>query len=125
MKSKREGFGAFVRSKRIEIGLSLRKFCELAELDPSNWSKIERGRMPAVIEKKKLIELGSLLGIKQSEQDFQKLIDLAYISRKKIPDYVYSDEEVLSALPIFFRTAQGQKPSDEELNKVIELLKSR
>jgi len=47
------------------------------------------------------------------------------IAQKKIPEDLYSDEEVLSALPVFFRTVRGDKPTREELDKLIELLKRR
>ena len=40
-------------------------------------------------------------------------------------DYVYDDEEVVSVLPIFFRAAHGDRPTEEERAKIIELLKTR
>jgi transcriptional regulator with XRE-family HTH domain len=114
--------GAFFREKRLKANLSLRKFCELAHLDPSNWSKVERGRL-APPDRGKLEEIAKVLGLEKEE--YLELFDLASIEKGKIPDYVYSDAEILKALPIFFRTANGSKPTKEELEKIIELLKSR
>jgi hypothetical protein len=54
-----------------------------------------------------------------------KFFDLAAVAKRKIPEYVYEDEEVLETLPIFFRIASNSKPSDEELEKLIQLIKKR
>ena len=118
-------FGEFIKEKRLAIDLSLRKFCELAGLDPSNWSKIERGVLPLSLERPQLEEIASILKLKESGAEWIKFFDLAAVAKKKIPDYVYEDKEVLDALPIFFRTASKEKPSDEELNKLINLIKNR
>jgi len=118
-------FGDYIKSKRLEFDLSLRKFCELAGLDPSNWSKIERGKLPAPEDREKLDQIAKVLKIKKGSKDWQQLFDLASIAKKKIPDYVYKDKDVISALPVFFRTAHGDKPTEEELQKIIELLKGR
>ena len=118
-------FGEFVKNKRLAIGLSLRKFCDIAEIDPSNWSKIERDRLPVTDDRDQLEKIAKVLNLKIGEKDWQKFFDLAYISKGIIPKYVYSDEEVLNALPVFFRTARGEKPSQEELDKLLDLLKRR
>ena len=39
-------FGRFVKEMRTRKGMSLREFCRLANLDPGNWSKVERGKFP-------------------------------------------------------------------------------
>jgi transcriptional regulator with XRE-family HTH domain len=102
-------FGEFVREKRLAQNLSLREFCELLSFDPSNWSKVER----------EMLKLG------KGSADWHRLFDLASLSIKKIPEDVYSDEEVLEVLPVFFRTVRGDKPTPEELDKLIQLLKTR
>jgi hypothetical protein len=38
-------FGEFVRQKRLAVNLELREFCDQAQFDPSNWSKVERGKL--------------------------------------------------------------------------------
>ena len=44
--AKFESFGEFFREKRIALGLTLREFCEMYELDPGNISRLERGKSP-------------------------------------------------------------------------------
>ena len=39
-------FSDTVKALRLEKRLTLRDFCEQASLDPSNWSKVERGINP-------------------------------------------------------------------------------
>lgn len=118
-------FGDYIKSKRLELDLSLRKFCDLAGLDPSNWSKIERGKLPAPEDREKLGQIAKVLKIEKGSKEWQQLFDLASIAKKKIPDYVYKDKDVISALPVFFRTAHGDKPTEQEMQKIIELLKGR
>lgn len=116
-------FGDFIKSKRLNADLSLRKFCELAEIDPSNWSKVERGRLPLSYDRPKLEKIAKVLKFKKGSKEWSEFFDNAYIAQKKIPEELYSDEEVISALPVFFRTLKGDKPSEEELDKIIKLLK--
>lgn len=118
-------FGNFIRERRLLVNLSLRKFCDLCNLDPSNWSKIERGRLPLKYDRQNLEKIASVLQIEPGSKDWLEFFDLATIASKVIPDYVYSDEELLKALPVFFRTASNNKPSDKELNEIIELIKKR
>ena len=118
-------FGEFVKTRRLEAGLSLREFCKLAELDPSNWSKIERGLFPATANRDILGTIAKIVKLKKGSDHWSTFFDLAYISQQRIPDDVYKDEDVVSALPVFFRTVRGEKPSEEELDKLIALLKRR
>ena len=38
----RVGFGSFIRSKRIEAGLSVKQLCQLINISLPYWSRIER-----------------------------------------------------------------------------------
>jgi transcriptional regulator with XRE-family HTH domain len=118
-------FGEFIKSERLKAGYSLRKFCETIEFDPSNWSKIERGRMPAPADREMLEKIAKVLVLEKGSDDYYDFFNKAYIAKGIIPKEVYSDEEMLNALPVFFRTAQGKKPSKEELKNLIEVLKKR
>lgn len=42
----------------------------------------------------------------------------------RIPDYVLKDEKLVAQLPAFFRTLSGEKPSREDLEKLLEVIKS-
>ena len=118
-------FGEFVREKRISAELSLREFCKTLGTDPSNWSKVERDMMPVPDNRDFLDSTGKLLGLKKGSSDWYTFFDLAAISQQKIPDDVLKDDDVVSALPVFFRTVRGEKPPEEELDKLIALLRRR
>lgn len=118
-------FGEFVKMKRLDIDLSLREFCKTAGLDTSNWSKVERGLLTATTDRDKLEAIARLLRLKKSSTDWSTFFDLAYISHQRIPDDVAEDEDVVASLPVFFRTVRGEKPSKEELDKLIRLIKQR
>jgi hypothetical protein len=76
-------------------------------------------------DRPKLEKIAEMLKLGKGSADWHRLFDLASLSIKKIPEDVYSDEEVLEVLPVFFRTVRGDKPTPEELDKLIQLLKTR
>jgi hypothetical protein len=46
-RTEKETFGEFVYQKRLECESTLRGFCRIVGLDPSNWSKVENGQAKA------------------------------------------------------------------------------
>ena len=118
-------YGDFVKTKRLECGLGLREFCKQAELDPSNWSKVERGMLPVTNDRSKLESIAILIRLKKGSSDWSTFFDLAFISQHRIPDDLLEDENLVEILPVFFRTVRGEKPSDDELESLLSLLKRR
>ena len=114
-------FGEFIKKLRIEKRMSLREFCRLAKLDPSNWSRIERGLAPPPKSKTVLQGIAEILNIEEGSEEYHTLFDLAAISH--IPNDLLSDQQVLDKLPVFFRTIRGKKPSREELEKLIKIMR--
>lgn len=114
-------FGEFVKQLRLQNRITLREFCRTLEIDPSNWSKIERGILPPPKSKEVLTEIGNTLKLKKETEDWFTLMDLAAISH--IPKELLSDETIVEKLPVFFRTLRGQSPSREELEQLIKLIK--
>jgi transcriptional regulator with XRE-family HTH domain len=113
-------FGEFIKTRRIGRGLTLRKFCALIEIDPSNWSKVERGLLPAPQDEERLRGIAFALGISEGSTG---LMDRAKISAGAIPKDFLSDKEVLESLPMFFGTIRSEKPSPEELDMLIETIR--
>lgn len=116
-------FGEFLKEKRLGQDLSLRKFCEKLNYDPSNWSKIERGLLPAPDEFELLSDICAILNFEAKSDDWYELFDLAAISHKQIPQYVLNDERILEMLPAFYRAASTGEMTEEKMGKLIELLK--
>jgi transcriptional regulator with XRE-family HTH domain len=115
-------FGQLVKNLRIERKMTLRHFCSELGIDPSNWSKIERGvsfapKDQAVV--RKWADFFELAG--DSKQEF---LDLADLSRSEIPQDVASDERVLAAMPAFFRAMRGNDLEGEKLKDFFESVRA-
>jgi transcriptional regulator with XRE-family HTH domain len=116
-------YGEFVKEIRMYKEISLREFCKQAEMDASNWSKIERGLLAPPQDEDKLKNIARVLGIKFGSDTWKEMKDLANIDAGIIPEDIRSDAEVLKALPMFFRTIRSDKPTAEELDKLINMIK--
>ena len=111
-------FTETVKSLRLEKRLTLRDFCEKVGLDPSNWSKIERGVNPppgdvGLLER--LAEFFGLSGVQKLE-----FIDAAALQRKEIPPDVADNVILQKALPAFFRAARGHELTEKELAELAD-----
>lgn len=116
-------FGEFIKEKRINKGISLREFCKRLEMDASNWSKIERGLLAPPQDEQRLKEIARALDIKFGSSLWKEMKDKANIDAGIIPEDILSDEKVLNSLPIFFRTIRSEKPTPEELDKLINMIR--
>lgn len=113
-------FGDYAKDRRIAAGMTLRSFCREAEIDPSNWSKIERGVLAPPDDPDLLGRIAGLLGLKSSEHT--DLADLAAIARGQIPADL-KDEEILAKMPAFFRAIRGQEYTREDFEKLMSGVK--
>ena len=106
-------FGEFIKERRIERRITLRAMSDEMGIDPSNYSKIERGRLQPPAPDK-LEAYRRLLVIEADSDNDKEMVRLASIGRGQIPPALLSDEQVMAKLPIFFRTLEGG-PLDEAL----------
>ncbi len=116
-------FGDFVKEMRLRTGLSLRQFCVKHNLDPGNVSRIERGLAMPPQSRDKLEEYATCLGIQRESDDWSGFFDRAAAAAGRIPDDVMSDEQLVSKLPLVFRTLRGEKLSAESLEKLAEMIR--
>ncbi len=116
-------FGDFVKKTRISKRIGLRDFCLKCGLDPSNWSKVERGIAYPPKEPGRLEVLALALGLKPEDQEWSKLFELAEIARGRVPKDIMNDKELAKCLPPFFRTLRGERPEKEELEELAELIR--
>jgi len=118
-----EMFRDFIKERRIEKGLTLREFCRMIEVDPSNWSKIERGVLSPPQDGEKLQRIAEVLDIAIGSEIWQTMKDSATIDVGNIPEDIMSDQRILESLPMFFRTIRSEKPTVEELESLIRIVK--
>ena len=117
-------FGEFIKQIRADQRLGLREFCLQHGHDPSNWSKIEREVLPPPRDEDTLRAWARQLGLKQGSENWLKFFDYAAVDAGRIPGHIMEDKELLAKLPAFFRTISGQKPSRDDLEKLMELIRN-
>lgn len=115
-------FGKRLKELRIKKELSLREICRLTKYDPSNWSKIERGRISPPSDEVVLRKWAKVLGL-SDKQEIQKFVDEAGIVQGIIPQDILKGNAV-EHLPAFFRTLRNKKPTKKEIDKLIELIRN-
>ncbi len=58
---------SLLKNIRIKQGITLREFCKSANLDPSNWSKIERNILQPPKSKEVLSTIANALNLKENQ----------------------------------------------------------
>ena len=111
-------FGTFIKEKRLEKGINLRKLAELLVLAPAYISDIENGNRnsPSSDKMEKLVEV---LGLNEEERN--EMYELAAKDRDNtvapdISQYVKSNDLVRVAL----RKARNLNLGEQEWLKIIE-----
>ena len=115
-------FGTFIKEKRLEKGINLRKLAELLVLAPAYISDIENGNRnsPSSDKMEKLVEV---LGLNEEERN--EMYDLAAKDRDNtvapdISEYVKSNDAVRVAL----RKARNLNLGEQEWLKIIEKMEN-
>ncbi len=116
----RTNFGGFLESLRQRNKLTLREFCKRAGADAANISRMERGLSPPPRSREILERYARALGIQSGSDDWYQFFDLAAADQGIVPEDLMKDPELVKALPTFFRTLRGQKPTREEMRQVAE-----
>jgi hypothetical protein len=65
------------------------------------------------------VQYAAALGIKEGTDDWLAFCDLATMSAGRIPPDIVSDEEVMKALPILFRSVRGKPLDEKDLKELI------
>lgn len=106
-------FSDMVKALRLRKRVTLRDLCEQVGLDPSNWSKVERGMNPPPRDVSLLENLADFFQLSGDEK--LQLMDEAALQRKEIPSDVADNQILRKALPAFFRAARGHELTEAEL----------
>ena len=111
-------FGAQLKELRIQKELTLRQCSEQIGVDPSNWSKFERGVNPAPKDVAIIEGWAAFFDLHDAAK--QEFFDAAALSRGELPVDIASDEKVLTALPAFFRAVRGAELDEARLKQFVE-----
>jgi hypothetical protein len=105
-----ETFGGMFNRLRVASKQTLRSFCLKHGYDPGNISKLERGLMAAPENGEVLTGYALALGLKRGSSEWTTFTDLASAERGKLPADLMSDAELVSKLPLLFRSMREAAP---------------
>jgi transcriptional regulator with XRE-family HTH domain len=111
-------FGEYFKKNRMGLGKTLRQFCLENNLDPGNISKLERGILPPPASSAKLAYYAKCLGIMEGTDEWLEFFDIARAEAGRIPEEILANKELVSRLPLVFRTLKGQKLTEEQLERL-------
>lgn len=114
----------FAELRRNHLGVSLREFCARNGLDPGNISKLERGKLPPPQSHERLEKYARALELTPGSEEWLQLFDLAAASRGEIPAEIMEDEELVTHLPVLFRTLRGDRVPDEKLKRLLDIIRN-
>jgi transcriptional regulator with XRE-family HTH domain len=118
-----ETFGAYVKQLRLDRKMGLREFAQRVQVDASNYSKLERGLLFPPDSEERLLVYEQALGLEANSTEARELRRLAAVGRGMIPPAILSDRELAGKLPLIFRTLEGEPLSEEEVNKVVDMVR--
>lgn len=118
-------FGKLLRDLRVKRGFGLRAFAKKVNMQPSNLSFIENGRVPPPQDESILFRMANLLDLKKGSPEWGQLFDLAVEGRKnRLPADIAADREMRDLLPVMLRTVANQKLKASDLKELIQQIKS-
>jgi len=124
MRKNLKKFSQNLKEIRIKRGLSLREVCKKVDYDASNWSKIERGVIAPPSDEKILSRWAKALGFKRETKEYQEFIDEAQIAQGIIPQDILNGKNAINYLPAVFRTLRNEKPTKQEIDQLIKLIRN-
>jgi transcriptional regulator with XRE-family HTH domain len=119
-------FGEYFKSRRIELGQTLRQFCVNNGQDAAYISRLENGLMAAPSAPEKLRALARALKIESDSEAWVTFFDLAAISRREVPANISLDSPAaMELLPAFYRTLRNEPITTAEAEKLLKLIKGQ
>jgi len=116
-------FGKNFKQLRQKTHKTLRQFCLEHNLDPGNYSKLERGKSLPPKSREKLEKLASFLNLQEGSDEWYNFFDDAAACSGTIPKYIMDDKELSAKLPLVFRTIRGEKVDPGKLEKLAEIIR--
>lgn len=115
-------FGDFAWELRRQKQLTLREFCSEAKVQAEQWGEIERNIEPPPASDVMLEKIAVTLGLERDSENWKKFFDLAKIGVRAGRN-PRTEQELAKTLPMFCRTLDNCKPSEEELRGLSDLLR--
>jgi len=116
-------FSRLLKELRLKTGLTMREFCLSHKFDPGNYSRLERGLFPPPQREDLLEKYAVALGLSRGSDAWLDFFDVAATCRGEIPHDLLDDRELLTKLPVLFRTLRGTPVSPAKLDELIEKIR--
>ena len=116
-------FGEYLKQLRLDRKLTLRTFCTEVGVEPGNYSKMERGLLPAPKDEAKLEPYRRALCLSHDSSEWRELVRLSSLSRGEIPHRVLSDKDLVGKLPALFRSLEGEPVDEEVLDELVAAIR--
>jgi transcriptional regulator with XRE-family HTH domain len=117
------GFGPYLKQLRMEHRITLREFCAKANADPGNISRMERGVWPPPQDQDILDRYARALDLKPGSDEWYRLFDFAAADRGIVPSDIMNNADVVKVLPVLFRTLRREKPTEQDLDRLVDKLR--
>lgn len=115
----KNNFGDFLKEQRLKAGYGLRSFADAIEMQPSNLSSVEHGRIPPPQGRDILTGIAETLGLKKGSNGWNMLFDLAVEGKDtKLPQDVTAFAKSNTGIPVLLRTIENKKLTKGELKKL-------
>lgn len=115
-------FSDYFKKRRMELGYTARKFAMAKGYDVGYVSRLENGIVLPPDNKEKVEALAVALELKAETSEWVKFFDLVALARNEVPEDLRDNEMILKVLPAFYRSARTDNLSNEEIDKLIQLI---
>ncbi len=123
---RRETFGEYLRAGRLKAGYGLRVFAEAVEMQPSNLSNVEHGRIPPPQDLVTLTRIAEALGFPEGSKERERLLDLAVAHKKQgLPADVAAFAARTPGIPGILRTLQNRRLTKKEIEGLTRYINRR
>lgn len=119
-------FGAYLRECRLKAGYGLRSFAEAIDMQPSNFSNVEHGRVPPPQDPAMLATISDTLGLPEGSKERTRLFDLAVAHKQPaLPPDVAAFAAKTPGIPVLLRTIENKRLTREDLAKLTDYINQR
>jgi transcriptional regulator with XRE-family HTH domain len=124
--AKQQTFGEYLRASRLKAGYGLRVFAEAIEMQPSNLSNVEHGRLHPPQDLGTLTQIAEALGFPEGSKERERLFDLAVAAkRQKLPADVAVFAARTPGIPVILRTLRNRRLSKKEVEDLTRYINRR
>ena len=116
-------FGAFIRGRRIALGLSARQIATASGIQPSNLSRMEHGTLSPAKDDSRLRDLAIALDLIDSDEDFATFSDLAAQATNSTPLDIKDIISHNEAVPLLLRSIRGRKLTKKKIDAIVALVR--